>query len=157
MINLQNVSFSYNYEKVLSNISFHIGKGEFTAIIGSNGAGKSTLCRIMNGLIKPSSGTVTVNGMDTRTTKSSILARHIGFLFQNPDRQICKNTVGEEIRFSLNNVITDKSLIEKRLFETLSLFDFDADSRWLLLPPLPQNLKSLFWTNLPQDWIMWNV
>ena len=128
MINLQNVSFSYNNEKVLSNISFHIEKGGFTAFIGSNGAGKSTLCRIMNGLIKPSSGTVTVNGMDTRTTKSSILARHIGFLFQNPDRQICKNTVGEEIRFSLDIAFTDKNMIEKRLIETLSLFDFDADS-----------------------------
>lgn len=82
----------------------------------------------MNGLLKPSSGTVAINGMDTRTTKSSILARHIGFLFQNPDRQICKNTVGEEIRFSLDIAFKNKSLVEKQLFETLSLFDFDADS-----------------------------
>ncbi len=79
-------------------------------------------------MLKPSSGTVAINGMDTRTTKSSILARHIGFLFQNPDRQICKNTVGEEIRFSLDIAFKNKSLVEKQLFETLSLFDFDADS-----------------------------
>ncbi len=128
MINLRDVSFAYGREKTLTDISFQIKKGEFSAVIGSNGAGKSTLCRLLNGLLKPSAGSVLINGMDTRITKSSILAGTIGFLFQNPDRQICKNTVAEEIRFGLEIAYKDKKRIEERLEKTLSLFDLNADS-----------------------------
>lgn len=128
MIELKDVSFTYQQENTLDNISFHIDKGEFVALIGSNGAGKSTLSKLLNGLLKPASGTVIINGMDTRKTKSSTLARHIGFLFQNPDRQICKNTVAEEIRFGLELVINDKALVQQRLDSTLQRFGFNPDS-----------------------------
>lgn len=128
MIELKNVYFTYQQENTLDNISFHIDKGEFVALIGANGAGKSTLSKLLNGLLKPASGTVTINGMDTRKTKSSTLARHIGFLFQNPDRQICKNTVADEIRFGLELVINDKALVQQRLDSTLQRFGFNPDS-----------------------------
>src|SRR5690554_1022914 len=128
MIRLQNVCFSYDQDRTLSNISFQLKKGEFTAIIGANGAGKSTLCRLLNGLLKPSSGSVEVNGLDTRHTKSSILARQIGFLFQNPDRQICKNTVAEEILFGLELLYKDRELIKKRLETVLSMFGFSGET-----------------------------
>jgi energy-coupling factor transport system ATP-binding protein len=85
MIDLKNVCFTYQKESTVKDISFHIGKGEFVAIIGSNGAGKTTLSKLLNGILKPCSGTVSIMGMDTKKTKTSILARHIGFLFQNPD------------------------------------------------------------------------
>lgn len=128
MIDVENVCFTYQQERTLDNITFHIDRGEFVALIGSNGAGKSTLSKLLNGLLKPASGTVTINGMDTRKTKSSTLARHIGFLFQNPDRQICKNTVAEEIRFGLELVIQDKALVKQRLESTLQRFGFNPDS-----------------------------
>jgi energy-coupling factor transport system ATP-binding protein len=128
MINVENVSFTYQQECTLKGITFHIDRGEFVALIGSNGAGKSTLSKLLNGLLKPASGTVTINGMDTRKTKSSTLARHIGFLFQNPDRQICKNTVADEIRFGLELVINDKALVQQRLDSTLQRFGFNPDS-----------------------------
>lgn len=128
MINVENVSFTYQQECTLKGITFHIDRGEFVALIGSNGAGKSTLSKLLNGLLKPASGTVTINGMDTRKTKSSTLARHIGFLFQNPDRQICKNTVADEIRFGLELVINDKDLVQQRLESILQRFGFNPDS-----------------------------
>lgn len=128
MVNLENVSFAYDKITTISNLSLNIDKGEFVAVIGSNGAGKSTLCRLLNGLLKPSSGSVVINGMDTRTTKTSTLAKHIGFLFQNPDRQICKNTIEEEIRFGLELALNDTNLINGRLEEVLRTFEFDKDS-----------------------------
>lgn len=128
LINFKNVCFGYDKTETIKNISFNIEKGEFAAIVGENGAGKSTLSKLVNGLLKPDSGKVIINGMDTLTTKSSILAKHIGFLFQNPDRQICKNTVREEILFGLNLAFDDKKLIEERLKKTLKDFDFDAES-----------------------------
>ncbi len=128
MIDLKNVCFSYQQESTLKDISFHIGKGEFVALIGSNGAGKSTLSKLLNGLLKPVSGTVTISGMDTKKTKSSILAKHIGFLFQNPDRQICKNTVAEEIRFGLEQIFKDKLLIQQRLDSVIAGFGFNPAS-----------------------------
>jgi len=128
MVNLENVSFAYDKIMTISNLSFNIDKGEFVAVIGSNGAGKSTLCKLLNGILKPSSGSVVINCMDTRTTKTSTLAKHIGFLFQNPDRQICKNTVEEEILFGLELAFNDKNLIKERLEDTLAAFEFDKDS-----------------------------
>jgi len=125
MIDLKNVCFTYQKESTVKDISFHIGKGEFVAIIGSNGAGKTTLSKLLNGILKPCSGTVSIMGMDTKKTKTSILARHIGFLFQNPDRQICKNTVADEIRFGLEQILKDKSLIQQRLDNVIAYFGFD--------------------------------
>lgn len=129
MVNLENVSFAYdNKSMTISNLSFNIKKGEFVAVIGSNGAGKSTLCKLLNGILKPTSGNVVINGMNTGTTKTSTLARHIGFLFQNPDRQICKNTVEEEILFGLELALNDKKLIKKRLEKVIAAFEFKRDS-----------------------------
>jgi energy-coupling factor transport system ATP-binding protein len=70
--------------EVIRDLSFTIKKGEFVAVIGENGAGKSTSLRLVDGLLKPSSGAVTVAGMDTSKTKISALAKHVGFLFQTP-------------------------------------------------------------------------
>ncbi len=128
MVDVRDVSFTYDKENTIKNLSFHIRKGEFAAIIGSNGAGKSTLCKLLNGLFKPQSGSILIKGMDTRTTKPSMLAHSIGFLFQNPDRQICKNTIREELLFGLKLAYKDSFIIRERLEKVLSDFDFNPDS-----------------------------
>ncbi|HAH62258.1 MAG TPA: ABC transporter ATP-binding protein [Treponema sp.] len=102
MILFDNVSFSYDTIPVLSDISFSVKKGEFISLIGENGSGKSTLLKLFNGLNKPASGTVNICGLDTRSAKTSELAAHVGFLFQNPDRQICCNTIREELNFGIH-------------------------------------------------------
>ena len=125
VLELKDVCFSYNSTANVQNLNAQIHKGDFTAIIGSNGAGKSTFSKLCNGLLQPSSGDVFVLGENTRRSKVSALAKHIGFLFQNPDRQICCNTVEEEIAFSLKNNGLEKSEIEKKVQKTIKEFGFN--------------------------------
>lgn len=127
MITFSNVCFAYEKKNILNNINFSIGKGEFVAIVGRNGAGKTTLMKLFNGLLKPTGGNVTVLSMDTKNTKTSELAKHVGFLFQNPDRQICQNTVRDEIAFGLRNIFSDKGEVEKRCSETIEKFGLNGE------------------------------
>ena len=124
-LELKDVCFSYNSTANVHNLNVKIEKGDFTAIIGSNGAGKSTFSKLCNGLLQPSSGDVFVLGENTRRQKVSALAKHIGFLFQNPDRQICCNTVEEEIAFSLKNNGLSDAEIKARVEATIQEFGFD--------------------------------
>ncbi|MEO0128432.1 MAG: ABC transporter ATP-binding protein [candidate division WOR-3 bacterium] len=82
VIELSNVSFSYNTKNVLQNISLTIENGEFTGIIGPNGAGKSTILRIMAGILKKFSGSIHIMGRDIKTIRQKELARIIGFVPQ---------------------------------------------------------------------------
>ncbi len=126
MINFSKVCFAYDKKNIFENVSFSINDGEFAAIVGRNGAGKTTLMKLFNGLLKPTSGSVTIDGLNTRVTKTSELAKHVGFLFQNPDRQICRNTVKDEIEFGLKCLLTDKSEIERRCRQAIESFGFDS-------------------------------
>lgn len=128
MIRFEKVSFGYvSGRETIKELSFHIKKGEFAALIGANGAGKSTISRLTNGLIRPTAGHVFLNGKDTLTTSPSQLARDCGFLFQNPDRQICENTVAEEIAFSMKAQGWPKEKIEARVKEALGTFHLEPD------------------------------
>jgi energy-coupling factor transport system ATP-binding protein len=114
MIRAENVSYQYiNGKKVLKGLSFTIKAGEFIAIIGQNGAGKTTLLKHFNGLLKPTGGSLTVNDLDVSRTKTSILSKHIGFLFQNPDHQIFCPTVYDEIAFGLKNIGVNQKEIDE--------------------------------------------
>ncbi len=127
VLEFQNVSFSYNETANVQNLNVKIEKGDFVAITGSNGAGKSTFSKLCNGLLKPSIGDVIVVGKNTKKEKVSNLAKHIGFLFQNPDRQICCQTVAEEIAFSLRNNGVPKDEIKSRVKKAIEEFGFKAD------------------------------
>ncbi len=127
VLSFQHVGFSYNETANVKDLNVQIHKGDFTAIIGSNGAGKSTFSKLCNGLLKPSSGDVLVLGKNTKKEKVSALAKHIGFLFQNPDRQICCGTVREEIAFSLRNNKVPEAEIKTRVENTIKEFGFNPD------------------------------
>ena len=130
MIRLENVSFSYRDQgPSVQDISFHVEKGEFAAIIGTNGAGKTTTVRLIDGLLRPDSGRIMISGADTAVSSVSERARRVGFLFQNPDRQICKNTVREEILFGLRTVRGDEGeeALQARADEILKDFAFTGD------------------------------
>jgi energy-coupling factor transport system ATP-binding protein len=126
VIEFNHVSFSYGGENTINDVSFHINKGDFVALIGENGAGKTTIAKLCNGLLKPSNGSISVNGLDTRTTRTSRIARSVGFLFQNPDRQICQNTIRDEILFGLGFTVQDTSEREQRCTAILEEFGFDG-------------------------------
>jgi energy-coupling factor transport system ATP-binding protein len=109
MLVFEDVSFGFS-DKLFENVNFRLHPGEIAVLTGKNGVGKSTLLRLCNGLLKPTAGKVKVAGFLTDEHKTSSLAKHAGFLFQNPDRQISKHTVGEELLFGLSltsNDITD--------------------------------------------------
>ncbi|MBE6723808.1 MAG: energy-coupling factor ABC transporter ATP-binding protein [Ruminococcaceae bacterium] len=130
MIRAESVSYSYSGGgQTVSDLTFHIQKGEFVALIGENGAGKTTTVKLIDGLLRPTSGRMLVNGMDTVKSKVSERARQVGFLFQNPDRQICKNTVRDEIAFGLRAVWGrgEAAKIDERVKELLDLFSFRGD------------------------------
>ena len=130
MIQLEHVSFSYTDQgPTVQDVSFHAGKGEFIAILGANGAGKTTTVRLIDGLIRPTAGKVLIHGADTSVSPVSERARLVGFLFQNPDRQICKNTVREEILFGLKTVRGDEGeeALNARCEEILKDFGFSGD------------------------------
>ena len=130
MITLENVSFAYaDQGPSVQDVSFRLEKGEFAAILGANGAGKTTTVRLMDGLLKPTAGRVLIDDMDTAKSQVSERARKVGFLFQNPDRQICKNTVREEILFGLRTVRGDEGeeALQARTDEVLKDFHFTGD------------------------------
>ena len=130
MIKLDHVSFAYPEQgPSVDDVSFRVEDGEFVAILGANGAGKTTTVRLIDGLIRPTAGKVEINGTDTATSSVSERARRVGFLFQNPDRQICKNTVREEILFGLRTVRGDEGdeALQARCDEVLKDFGFTGD------------------------------
>lgn len=128
VLEFSHVGFSYNETANVRDLNVKVHKGDFISIIGSNGAGKSTFSKLTNGLLKPSVGDVLVVGKNTKQQKVSALAKHIGFLFQNPDRQICCSTVREEIAFSLRNNGIAEDEIKARVEKTLNEFGFDGDT-----------------------------
>ena len=101
MLELKNVSFRYakNLPLVLDNVSLSFDKGEFVAITGRNGSGKTTITRLLTGLEKPASGQIIYNGTDVTKEDASKRSRFIGYVFQQPDRQMFMPTVREEIAF----------------------------------------------------------
>jgi energy-coupling factor transport system ATP-binding protein len=104
VIAFKGVSYSYMPEStVLNDVNLLIGDGEIVAILGENGAGKTTLIKHINGLLKPSKGTVLVNGMNTKESTVASIAKNVGLVFQNPDHQLFAETVEKELSFALMN------------------------------------------------------
>lgn len=101
-VTLRGVNFTYpNGGASVNDLEMTVYPGELVGIVGQNGAGKTTLTKLLNGLLKPSSGEVRMSGLDTREVPTSAIAGVCATLFQNPDRQICKDTVLDEVAFGL--------------------------------------------------------
>ena len=134
MIEFRDVHASYDSATpILKGVSFTVRDGEFVAFVGTNGAGKSTTMRLVNGLLKPDSGEVLIDGVPTTQLKTSELARRVGFLFQNPDSQICSPTVREELLFGFRAIGQLDEAAEQRVDQVIEQFGFDADADPFLL------------------------
>ncbi|HWR30527.1 MAG TPA: ABC transporter ATP-binding protein [Negativicutes bacterium] len=100
MLEIQQVSFAYpGHAPVLKNVSLSIQAGEFIGLAGRNGSGKTTLTRLMVGLGKPASGQVMLDGKPAKDGGPAVMARSVGYVFQNPDRQIFRDTVASEVAY----------------------------------------------------------
>lgn len=127
-ITFENVSYTYQKNtpfehKALENISFHIPKRSFVAIIGHTGSGKSTLIQHLNGLLIPTEGKVTIGEYElTREKKPEnmkALRSKVGIVFQYPEHQLFEETVEKDIAFGPKNFGLDDATIEKRIKEVL--------------------------------------
>lgn len=134
MIEFLDVHASYDgTTPILKGIDLTIEDGEFVAFVGTNGAGKSTAMRLVNGLLKPDRGAVLIDGVPTTQLKTSELARRVGFLFQNPDRQICSGTVRDELLFGFRAVGRLDDEARRRVDQIIEEFRFDGDADPFLL------------------------
>ena len=121
IISLQDVTFQYEEEQpdssaVLKNLSLSIAQGSFTVILGHNGSGKSTLAKLLNGLLKPDSGTVLVDGLNTKDEKQEFeIRRRVGMIFQNPDNQLVCSVVEEDVAFGPENLGVEPKEIRRRV------------------------------------------
>ncbi|HNW34876.1 MAG TPA: ATP-binding cassette domain-containing protein [Candidatus Ozemobacteraceae bacterium] len=119
MIRFDQVSFRYGTDErtsptIVGEVSFCIRPGECVGLVGNNGSGKSTIALLSKGMLIPSVGTVTVDGIDTRIQTDEQKTR-VGLLFQNPDHQIVGTTIREDIAFGLENIGVESDKIEDRI------------------------------------------
>ena len=124
---LENVSFSYSRKTpletlALRDINLRIEKGEFVGILGEKGAGKSTLTKLLNGLLKPETGTVRVDGLDPSLREAK---RRIGMVFQQAADQLFCKSVYEEIAFGPQNFGYSKKETEERVYEAIEAVSLD--------------------------------
>ena len=126
MIEFQDVTYVHqNGVKALDGVSLRIGSGETVAIVGENGAGKTTLVKHVTGLLKPATGSVLVDGKNTRETSTAQLSRKVGVAFQNPDHQLFSESVEEEMSFALRNFGFPPAIVEQRVKWGLELFGLE--------------------------------
>ena len=115
---VENLKYRYpNTTKLaLDGLDFEIEKGSFIGIIGENGAGKTTLVKLLKGLLKPLGGRIYYGGSDIAEKSVAMLAGEIGYVFQNPDDQIFKYHVIDEVMFGPQNIgMTKEQAREKPL------------------------------------------
>lgn len=105
---------------VLRNVNLTVADGEFMLICGPNGSGKTTLIRHMNGLLKPSSGSVLVNGVDAARSPREAMQR-VGMVFQDADSQIVGETVREDVAFGPENLGLPPEEVEERVTSALTM------------------------------------
>ena len=137
-IRFENVNFIYGmgsgYEKqALKNVSFSVEEGEFVGLVGHTGSGKSTLIHLMNGLEKPTSGTVYYNGKDIHGQGKNQgaflkeLRSKVGVVFQYPENQLFEVSVIEDVKFGPKNLGLSNLEVEKRSFDALKLVGIEDD------------------------------
>ena len=114
MIQVENLSFSFQINKVFKNLSFSIKKGEYLCIIGKNSSGKSTLAKLLAGLIFQQEGSIKISGYDTKNKKDLLEIRKlVGIIFQNPENQIITTSVFDEVVFGLENLAIPRENIKE--------------------------------------------
>jgi len=126
LIMVHDVDYVYSNGTIaLKQVSLNIKKGEFIAIMGQNGAGKTTLIRTFNGLIRPTKGTIFLEGENIDSKTIATLSKKVGVIFQNPMHQLFSTTIEDEIKFSLKSLNLDKEEIQIKVDQILKEFDLE--------------------------------
>lgn len=143
VIEVQDMQYAYpDGTLALKGISLTIGRGEFIAFLGQNGAGKTTFAKTLNGLLKPVSGYVKVDGIDTREPHVvKKLVQKVGYVFQNPDHQLFNNQVCKEIAYAPINISLSGSDVEERVQEAARIAGVRAEHMNMHPFFLPKGLR----------------
>lgn len=132
-IKFENVSFAYDAEeeqpiRAVNDFSLSVPEGQFLAILGHNGCGKSTVAKLVNGILVPTKGKVTVAGMDTADEDKTVdIRRNVGMVFQNPDNQIVATIVEDDVAFGPENLGVEPAEIRKAVdaaLKAVGMYEF---------------------------------
>ncbi|MFZ2488442.1 MAG: ABC transporter ATP-binding protein [Anaerolineae bacterium] len=137
-IALNQVHFAYpNGQAALQSVTWHIATGERVALMGANGSGKTTLARQLNGMLRPTQGQVAIGNWLTSQHSIAQLAHRVGYAFQNPDDQLCRRTVRDEVAFGARQLhlpqaqaLTDAALAAWELEAHASTHPRDLSPAW---------------------------
>lgn len=139
IVSVRNLKLTYEGGvEALRGINLDVYEGDMLAIVGGNGCGKTTLAKTLNGLLRPSSGSVTIDGRDASTMTVAELARTVGYAFQNPDHQLFSSTVEDEVSYGPRNLGYPEAEVTRMAGQAM-----DAMGLWRVrnLPPLSLHLS----------------
>ena len=116
IVSCENLTYSYpgSERLALADVTFEVGAGEYVGVVGPNGGGKSTLVRLLNGLLRPDSGRVSVGGLDP-ATEPYLVRKKVGVLFQNPDNGLVAPFVEDDVAFGLENLGVERQEMRERV------------------------------------------
>ena len=130
VIKIENLTFSYERENILENLSLEIDKGEIISILGPNGAGKSTLAKLMCGFLRPDSGKIFIGGKDSKNLSIKEIADKVGFILQNPNAMISKTMIFDEVAFGLRVRGFSEEEIQKKVHSALEICGLYPFRKW---------------------------
>jgi energy-coupling factor transport system ATP-binding protein len=119
---VENMRFVYPPPKkveAIKRVDFTVRQGEMVAIVGHNGSGKSTLSKLISGYLKPTEGTIKIGGVEVHKMHPRLRPTVVGYVFQNPDHQVFKDSVWEDILFGLQNLQTPPEEAERTAKEVM--------------------------------------
>jgi len=132
IIKIENLNYIYNpgtpfEKKALNNINLDIARGDFIGLIGHTGSGKSTLVQHLNGLIRPTSGKIIVDGIDITSSNANLkeIRQKVGLVFQYPEHQLFEETIYKDIAFGPKNLGLGEKEIETRVKKAMELVGLD--------------------------------
>lgn len=135
IIDIKNLNFIYNpstpFESMaLNNVNISIEEGEFIGLIGHTGSGKSTLVQHLNGLIKPTSGEIIIDGVNIigKDIKLKSIRQKVGLVFQYPEYQLFEESVYKDISFGPSNLGLDETEVDKRVRDAMEVVGLDFES-----------------------------
>lgn len=135
IMKIENLNYIYNEntpfeKKALDNINLEIDQGEFIGLIGHTGSGKSTLVQHLNGLVKPTSGRIIIDGVDITEKKSNLkeIRQKVGLVFQYPEHQLFEETIYKDIAFGPKNLGLSKEEVEERVKESMEQVGMDFET-----------------------------
>lgn len=130
IIKIENLTFAYEKENILENLSIEIDKGEIISILGPNGAGKSTLAKLLCGFLRPDEGKIFIGGKDSKGLSIKEIADSIGFILQNPNAMISKAMIFDEVAFGLRARGVSEEKIEEKVNKALEICGLYPFRNW---------------------------